>query len=234
MTETLIYVGLYFILSLVSALLLFLMVASVVLLFTLLLKVMSEKTADKILGLSMVLCPLIVSALPYYSLATIWKYHPPYPRVDLQRQADDTQRELNLLEEQATKLRDSFNDPKNLTLDDTKRLLTRTLDFAEVIKTKMEQQKQLIAGLRQEVTNERVKAEEARKQKENLESLSQEQRDVLTSAITNFAKEESQRSFLLGILVSFPVGIISSLLASGIYRKFGGKARAVLKAGINP
>jgi hypothetical protein len=230
MVETLTYIGLYFLLAFVNAILLFFLVIGVTLFLSLWLRVISEKTAINIFLLSLALCPLIVSALPYYTLAKNWKYYPPFPKLDSLEQAEETQKELKQLQGSIKNLLPRLNDPKKLTFGELEVVLTDSLDLTGKLQTVTEQQGQTIHSLRQTIDEERTKAEVSRQLGQEANSLKQEEIERVKAIMGQDAKTE----FLLGVLVSFLIGIVSSLLATWIYRRFGRKAKAVITLGQNP
>jgi septal ring factor EnvC (AmiA/AmiB activator) len=214
-------------------------VASVALLLALGLKLIKTRTAGNIISISTVLCPLLVSPLPYYTLAANWNLYPPYPKSTYLQQTDNTDKELASLEREANRLRNKFNslaefnNLNNPVAKDTKAAVAETLTFLNDMKERMEEQRLLIAKLRQDVVEERDKVVQLEDRYRLLQSLSESQGDAVAVEFIRATKREAQSSFLLGFLISFPVGIVSSLLASIIYRRFGDKTNAVLKSGLD-
>jgi hypothetical protein len=232
MTEIFIYFGLDFIATLVIASILFFGIIGTCLLINGI-KEISDDMFANIIILSTVLCLLIASPLSSYALARYWSYYPPAPKQDIQKQADAAQSDLIKLEAKANTLRSLLNDPKKLTLSQVEQVLTDTLDFVEKLKAKTEQQGVLIASLRQTVVEERAKAEESRRLAEQVQSLTREQLEAVKLLITQDAKVESQRSFIMGISISFPLGILSSLLATWVYKRWGEKAKETIAHEVN-
>ena len=160
----------------------------------------------------------VASLLPYFILGNVFDYYPPVPNTNLS--TDSYSDTLQKFEQRTIALTEQFNKPKEMTISELENALAETLkltqDFAPIIS----QQNQEIQLLKAEVESERERASEARQLAAEIQSLTKEQISAVKLLITEDARESSQESFFLGIAISFPLGIIASLVASWLFSKF--------------
>lgn len=228
MREIASYAGLYLLFSIIFTTVLLSVIIGPLALYDKKVKSIPNEVGTPIAIAAYGLIPFLAALLSFYTLAKFWDYYPPFPKADVQQQAQASQVELEELEQNANKLRALLKEPKQLTLGQVEQALTQTLEFVEKFKAKTAQQEVLITSLKQAASEERAKADEARRLAERVQSLTREQLEAVKLLITQDAKTESQRSFMLGTLISFPIGIITSLVSTLIFRRWGRKARAAL------
>jgi len=91
--------------------------------------------------------------------------------------------------------------------EELNRSMTKTLENFGALRIKVKEQQRQFSELTRAVAAERRKAEEARERakRENLKP-------------TEDAQDAANKLFIYGVLVSFPLGILSSLIASMLYR----------------
>jgi hypothetical protein len=138
--------------------------------------------------------------------------------------------ELNLLSQQMYVVTKALHNPKDLTLKQIESILANSLDYSKRVNTILSRNDSIIGQLKTEVEIERKNADASRKVAETIKSITKEQLEAVKLVITSDAKEASRRSFLIGVLSSFPVGFLTSLLASFVYKKWGASAKKTIES----
>ena len=85
-------------------------------------------------------------------------------------------------------------------------------------------QEQLLSSLRHQAEEEKKNSYELMAIAKNVSSLSLEQIEGIKFVITEDAKYESKKGFLVGVLISFPIGVLSSLAATLLFQNIRKKA----------
>lgn len=142
---------------------------------------------------------------------------------------DSTSLVLIKLDNEAENLQRSLQNPKELKLSEIENLLSRTLSFSSEMRAILVNQKETINKLIQEVKIEKKKAEESQKIAREIQSLTKSQLEAVKLLITEDAKIESRESFYMGLAVSFPIGILASLFASFLFKRFNKEIKNEVK-----
>lgn len=119
----------------------------------------------------------------------------------------------------ADKLKETLENIDNLTIDEIKSTIQNSIKVSDKIKVILEKQQQNISKLSISVKKERAKAEEAKKLAENIMAITKPQLEAVKLLILGDANEKANKSFYLGIVLSFPVGVIASLVAMWAARR---------------
>lgn len=166
-----------------------------------------------------VMMPFIFSGLvAYYGLGAVFgRYPPPLAIEDARVTAD----KMGELETKAKGIQSRFSNPKALTIEQLESALAEVLVITREFSLLNEAQRKQISALQASVIEEQKKADEARKLAQEIQSLTSGQIAAVQLLITKDANESAERSFFIGILVSFPIGILASLIASWLYRRLG-------------
>jgi hypothetical protein len=130
-----------------------------------------------------------------------------------------TDNETDDIDRRAKQLSKSINKIDELTLSEIKGIVDELAVFIQEYQTIGKQQSEKIASLKQVAIEANNKAERAKKLLETIKSLTKPELEAIKLIITEDATIQSRRSFLLGVSFSFPIGILSSLIASWIMQK---------------
>jgi uncharacterized membrane protein YeaQ/YmgE (transglycosylase-associated protein family) len=122
----------------------------------------------------------------------------------------------------------AFSKPETLTLQQLRDLVDQAREYAKDATELNRLQAAQISELRLTVEEETKKAAEALRLAENIKSLTSEQLDAVKLLITKDASEQSKQSFIYGVIASFPIGVIASVVASALWDKLGRKKQRVL------
>ena len=99
------------------------------------------------------------------------------------------------------------------TIETTRRYLTN-------LQIERDENTRLAVKLREEILENNNSLEALRTEAGRLEALKHTDIDTLTYLLTRDAKNENTRSFLIGLVISFPIGVATSLIASYMFRRF--------------
>jgi hypothetical protein len=179
----------------------------------------------------LVLLPLLLISTPTanFVLSESFGIIPPRLRNETPDRKDaQTAGETAKLAGRVGALRTALSRPGDITLSQMQRVLADTLGLSDELAKRLGDQDSLIQSLRASVDKERAKADESRRLAQEVQSLTRSQLEAVTLLITRDANEASKRSFLIGVAVSFPVGVVASLVAAWLARRIGGKAQATI------
>jgi hypothetical protein len=158
-----------------------------------------------------------------------FKFKIPEKPVEINTSIKADNEELNLLSQQMYVVTKALDNPKDLTLKQIESILANSLDYSKRVNSILSRNDSIIMQLKTEVETERKNADESRKVAETIKSITKEQLDAVKLVITSDAKDASRKSFLIGVLISFPIGFLTSLLASFVYRKWGPSAKQTIE-----
>jgi hypothetical protein len=182
-----------------------------------------KKNPPKLIILSMILAPTLISfPASYYSLG-YFNFYPKQLSSDINESKESVTKinkdliKLQKIQDDIKKLLDS---PKKLTISQINEILSETIRFTNNLNEQSNRQQKLINKLREELSNEKKKTEESLTLAKETQSMTKKQLDTIKFLITEDAKTESRKSFFYGILVSFPLGIITSLIGTLLYIRF--------------
>ncbi|MFT3911505.1 MAG: hypothetical protein QM737_18925 [Ferruginibacter sp.] len=155
----------------------------------------------------------------YLMFDKVFNYQPPLTNSKTEISNIQTSNSVNRLTTEIQNINSTLSNLNNLTISQIKYELNKTLVFVEKLKEETVNQQKIISGLQNRVIEQQLKAETVTKLAENAESLSKDQLEAITALITSEAKKDNQSSFWIGVLISLPIGILSSLLASALLQK---------------
>lgn len=143
---------------------------------------------------------------------------PPKLNTHIYNLSDDYKvKSLTLLSE---KVENSIKNPKSITSYELREIFNETVKSIADVEKKIKQKNLEINTLKHHIKAEEEKVSEAREQTKKIKSITREQLETITLLITEDAKEESKKSFIYGIIISFPIGVLASFLASILFRRF--------------
>lgn len=212
--EIFIYWGIFTILTIV--ILFFLIV--IIVIFQQIFSSNKEEASSIFVIIFLVLSTVLVSPGSFYLLDYLG-LSPPIDNLE-----EITSKQLvgayNNLSDKVKSLQKLLESPEELKLSQLNSITQDTLVLADELQAQSIKQKKLIVNLQTKVNDESKKAKEAKKLVSELQSITKEQLNAIKLIITEDAKVESQRSFYFGLLLSFPLGVIASLTASFVYKKY--------------
>jgi len=156
--------------------------------------------------------------LPYFILQSWPGVVPPFlqgesvhkaPPVDNQLE-EDLRRVATSVEE----LNQAMKDPTSMKIKDMQKLISENLSNIGILQAKIKEQQRHFSESASAVKAEKIRAEEAKKIAEKFSSLTREQ----VKELMKDSQDAANKSFFYGVLVSFPIGILSSLIASMLYK----------------
>lgn len=136
------------------------------------------------------------------------------------RGADNAKEELADLQRVATDLEKAVADPERIRLTEVGSLLTKTFDFIRVLGERSREQQENIRLLQQEVEDAKSLAAESTRAADAIRSLTREQIEAVKLIITEDAARQSRRAFVIGAVVSFPIGVLASVVASLVFHRY--------------
>jgi hypothetical protein len=181
------------------------------------------RAVDRITFLIFVSLAGISFISPYFILQSWPGVVPPFlegdsvPRPPLVK--TQLEEDLDRVAAAAEELNRAMNDPGNMTIKDMQKLMTKTLENIDILRKKIEEQQRQYAELASRVRVERRRAKEAQEQANQISSLTRGQINAMKIMLTEDAQDAAEKSFLYGVAVSFPIGILSSIIASMLYKK---------------
>lgn len=129
---------------------------------------------------------------------------------------DESTKKINDLKNESVKIRQTLDNIDNLTINELKTIFQRILDFVDALKQETINQEKIVNTLRERVRDEREKTNYTVNQAEKLTSLSTEQINAIKILITKDVKNDNRKNFILGLLLSFIIGVIASIFANSI------------------
>lgn len=221
MTEELIYWGMF----VIASFLVFLIVLVIVVVFELIFNYDSSDPSN--IAITFLFAGIVVFIGPgsFYALSYFFDAHPPSLQM-INNQPITEFDGIKSLNEKADALQQLLEHPKELTLSQLSSIAEDAIILTKQIRTQSENQNLIIANLRAEVEQESKKATEAQKLAKEIQSITRDQLNAVKLLITEDAKVQASNSFYMGLLFSFPLGVLASLTASFAYRRFRGTIKA--------
>jgi hypothetical protein len=162
----------------------------------------------------LVACILLVTPITTILLAKLQIFPP--QSWDTYTQAKQSERRAALIENQTNRLRKVLENPRSLSVAQIEEALRQSVELSQEVSTELKNRESLIVKLRQNIRQERAKAEKAARLTKEMQGIKKIQLEAIKGLITEDAKAASRSSFL----VSFPMGVVTSLLASWILRRW--------------
>jgi hypothetical protein len=169
---------------------------------------------------------LILYPIASFLILSLFQVYPPQLFVkSISPEPSATQKQVAEIESKGKQLITAFAKPETLTLQQLRDLVDQARDYASQA-TKVNQiQEAQISILRRTVEEEGKRAEEAQRLTASIKSLTSEQLDAVKLLITKDAIKQSKQSFIYGVLASFPIGVIASMLATSLWNRIGLKRK---------
>lgn len=139
---------------------------------------------------------------------------PPGPIPRASELLSSSEQKLALLETSASRLRHRLKNPQKLTLSEINSLATEINLFTGEANIALKEREQAIDLLRQELAAEKAQSEKQAILSKEIRNLSRQEIANIGKLIAADAKRSSAKSFLYGALISFPLGVLSSFMAS--------------------
>jgi len=124
------------------------------------------------------------------------------------------------IDKRAKLFQKSIQNIDKLTLSEINKIISELSIFVEEYKEIATKQSEKIVVLEKAAIDANQKAEKAKELLKTIKSLTKPQIEAVKFLITEDATYQSNKSFLLGITLSFPIGIFASLIAAWILRNF--------------
>jgi len=137
------------------------------------------------------------------------------------------------LEFQASRLEDLQNNIEKLSFGEIKDIVEDTRKYLAALRIERDENLYTVNQLRREIYEQDRSLQALKTDAERIKALKEADIDTLTYLLTRDAKNENTKSFLLGIVVSFPLGVISSLLASYLFH-WQTRARSQISTSTTP
>ncbi|MEM7106364.1 MAG: hypothetical protein AAF502_24770 [Bacteroidota bacterium] len=115
----------------------------------------------------------------------------------------------------------SLENIDNLSISEIKSELDKSLKYLKKIKEEAIIQRESINKLKLELAYQKEEADESIKQANTLKNLSEDEIEAIESLITANAAIENKKSFQRGVIISFPIGVLASLVATYIWTYSG-------------
>ena len=162
---------------------------------------------------------------PYYAFRHLG-YTPSFARPSGQLSTEQAAtNRLSSIVKEAEAIKVTLSHAEQMSIRDIQQQLTSIVKFLGTLQQETAEQERVVAELFQKANEQTKQYEEARRSADSVKSLTQPQLDVVKLLVTQNAREESSKSFLLGTMVSFPIGFMTSLLASWVYARVGRKRK---------
>ena len=163
---------------------------------------------------------LVLSAFHVYPPQLFFKHVPP--------SSESLRTEVEAVDKTGKQLIAAFDDPESLTLQQLRNLVDKVKEYAAQAGELNRIQETQIVTLRETVEQETAKAKEAQDIAEKVKSITAEQLDAVKFIITKDANEQARQSFINGVITSFPLGVLTSIIGAALWDRFRPKRRAAL------
>ncbi len=120
------------------------------------------------------------------------------------------------LSEKSRALNRAIESPKELTLGTLESISKEAISFIDELTAISKSQNQELEELRHTLEIEQNRTEDAIRQKETVEPITKDQLASIKQVIT----EDSKRWFFYGVIVAFPIGLITSVVGSWFLGEF--------------
>jgi cell division protein FtsI/penicillin-binding protein 2 len=108
----------------------------------------------------------------------------------------------------------------DLSLAQIRETIETTRQYLTNLQIERDENTRLVVKLREEILENNNSLETLKTEAGRLEALKHADIDTLTYLLTRDAKSENTKSFLIGLVISFPIGVAASLIASYMFRRF--------------
>lgn len=171
---------------------------------------------------SLSLLPFIFAA-PLSFLVSTHLLHIAPPVIPSDSVHSESSAHIAELEFQANQLA-TILDPSELSTKEARLALAGTGKILTELRSLIAEREQDVAQLTWELENEKARAEAALRLMQKEANLTEKELEAVTSLVTEEGKKKSAPWVVLGFVFSFPLGVLSSLIASRLFRLFGSGA----------
>ncbi|MBI9036364.1 MAG: hypothetical protein JEZ03_18030 [Bacteroidales bacterium] len=158
----------------------------------------------------------ILFVAPYFALTSLG-YKPPLKKINIEISTDGKKSDIDDLTSEIDNISGVLSNINNLTINEIQNELIRTKDFVSRLKQEAINQHQILENLRIQTQKSKEEAEAASKMNESIKALTKDELDAIQFLITKNANDSSVKSFWLGVLISFPIGVLASIFATFIW-----------------
>lgn len=121
------------------------------------------------------------------------------------------------------RLEEVIKNIENMTLGEIRSSILQAREFLEYLQAEHRENLRALSELRRKLAEERDQVSSLERQRKTLESLKDQDIEVLSYLLARDAQRDKWSSFLLGGLLSFPIGIAASLLANYLFSHLAGR-----------
>ncbi len=158
--------------------------------------------------------------LPYFFFGKILNYSPPFISSKTEViSSDNVDKHLIELNEKEKYIKNTISNIDNLTIKQISTELSKVLAYITDLKNESINQQAIVEQLRIQGITEKNKTEDLLKKSMEIEQLTQPQLDAVKYLITEDASKQNSKSFWFGILISFPIGVFSSIIANLLWKR---------------
>jgi len=150
----------------------------------------------------------------YLLLSKVFNYNPPFSvfgNSSIRNEAID--QSLSKVESEVERLKSIFNNFEDVSLEQAPRVIEDALLLIKNLYEEGKKKERIIKELSKKIEDEKIRAKKAKDIAESFENLKNNQIDHLRILLTEDSRSQSTKSFWYGVLVSLPIGVISSLVA---------------------
>ena len=115
------------------------------------------------------------------------------------------------------RLEEVIKNIENMTLGEIRSSVLQAKEFLEYQQAEQRENLRALSELRRKLAEESDRVSSLERQRKTLESLKDQDIEVLSYLLTRDVQRDKWSSFLLGGLLSFPIGIAASLLANYLF-----------------
>ncbi len=171
---------------------------------------------------------LMMVASPLLAFIALSFFHVYPPRLFERPQAFN-EKNVDAVDQLGQELLTKFAQPERLTIEQLRELIGKVREYTSQATALNRTQETQISQLRQIAEDESKKAKEAQELARTVKSLTGEQLDAVKFLITKDASQQSKQSFIIGAIISFPIGFLSSMLAAWFYERLRSKSAKVVR-----
>ena len=180
-----------------------------------------RRVIGTVYGVSVIFGPFIAYlALSYFHV---------YPPRLFEKPQVITQKKVDAVDQMGQDLIAAFSQPERLTIQQLRDSIEKVRDYTAQATAVNRTQETQIAQLRQTAEEETKKAKEAEGSARSVRSLTSQQLDAVKFLITKDASQQSKQYFIFGAIASFPIGVLSALLAAAFWERLGRKNARIIE-----
>lgn len=156
---------------------------------------------------------LLIIVGPLYFLR-ILGMDPPLGRNEISVENIDDKNQVIGLNEEIEKINSTLSNIDNLTLNQIQTEFVRIRDFVNKLKEEIELQNEMNIDLKLQAKKLKTDVEKTSKIANEIKSLNEDQLNAIKFLITEDANKKNIRSFWIGAVISFPIGVLASLFGN--------------------